>query len=316
MFYPRLCVSLDKTGCASGKQIQASLIVFHSACTIFASEIRGIIVKNILQRTITGIIYAALLIIAAIGGDAFFATVFSIILTLGIIEFSKLYTNNNTPHQWLCTIIDVAGGLSLFLSTFFYYKSGCVNPLFCYLPYLIIRPIIQLYLKGHNAIECLKTSAMSQIYVAASICMLNPLYFKYGTPQLLLVCLIFIWINDTGAFCVGSLLGKHRLFERISPKKSWEGFFGGLFFNIIAALIIYCYFFDIADLFTIAEWTLFAVVITVFATFGDLIESMIKRNAGVKDSGHILPGHGGILDRIDSLLLVIPTSLLFFYLTL
>ena len=296
MFYPRLSLSLDKTGCASGKQIQASLIVFHSACTIFASEIRGIIVKNILQRTITGIIYAALLIIAAIGGDAFFATVFSIILTLGIIEFSKLYTNNNTPHQWLCTVIDVAGGLSLFLSTFFYYKSGCVNPLFCYLPYLIIRPIIQLY--------------------AASICMLNPLYFKYGTPQLLLVCLIFIWINDTGAFCVGSLLGKHRLFERISPKKSWEGFFGGLFFNIIAALIIYCYFFDIADLFTIAEWTLFAVVITVFATFGDLIESMIKRNAGVKDSGHILPGHGGILDRIDSLLLVIPTSLLFFYLTL
>ena len=271
--------------------------------------------KNILQRTITGIAYVALLVVATIGGDIFFAAVFSIILVAGIIEFSRMYSNG-TPHQWMCTAVDVDGGLALFLSTFFAYRSGNINPVICYLPYLILRPILQLYIKGHNAMECLKTSAMSQIYIALSMSLLNLLYFKYGTPQLLLVCLIFIWINDTGAFCIGSLLGKHRLFERISPKKSWEGFFGGLVFTIIAGLIIYCYFFNIASIFSIAEWTLFAIIVTICATFGDLIESSIKRSVGVKDSGHLLPGHGGVLDRIDSLLLVTPASLFFFYLTL
>ncbi len=274
----------------------------------------GSIVKNILQRTITGIVYVALLVIATVCGDTYFAIIFSLILAAGIIEFSKLYANG-TPHKWLCTAVDVLGGLTLFLSTFFTYKTGEeTSPIIYYIPYLVIRPVVQLYIKGHNSMECLKTSAMSQIYIALSMTMLNHLYFK--APHLLLLCLIFIWINDTGAFCIGSLLGKHRLFERISPKKSWEGFFGGLFFNIIAALIIYCYFFDIAADFSIVEWTSFAIAVTIFATMGDLVESSIKRSVGAKDSGHILPGHGGVLDRIDSLLLVTPASLFFLYFTL
>jgi phosphatidate cytidylyltransferase len=115
-----------------------------------------------------------------------------------------------------------------------------------------------------------------------------------------------IWINDTGAYCVGSTMGKHRLCERLSPKKSWEGFFGGMAFCIIAsgiyALIAH------GDMLTSIA---FGLLVCVFATWGDLFESMLKRSAGVKDAGNIIPGHGGVLDRIDSLLFVAPAAAIF-----
>ncbi len=155
---------------------------------------------------------------------------------------------------------------------------------------------------------------MGQLYIAMLLSLLNFIYFEYGDIHLLLASLIFIWVNDTGAFCIGSLTGKHRLFERISPKKTWEGFFGGLIFNIIAALISYGSFYDISECFSILEWTSYSLFVTIFATWGDLLESLIKRSVGAKDSGHMLPGHGGVLDRIDSLLLVTPMTLLFFFL--
>ena len=130
-------------------------------------------------------------------------------------------------------------------------------------------------------------------------------------PRLLLGVFIFIWLYDTGAYCVGMLLGRHRLFERISPKKSWEGVIGGILLSVAGAYVTHRWFdefFQVPD-FTI--WMGLSVVVAVFATFGDLVESLIKRTVGVKDSGHILPGHGGILDRIDSLLLVAPAVLIY-----
>ena len=127
-----------------------------------------------------------------------------------------------------------------------------------------------------------------------------------------------IWLNDTGAFCVGSLIGRRRLFERISPKKSWEGFYGGLLFSIIAGIVAgsplladHC----TASLhnanFTAVSLGILGLLVSIMSTWGDLVESMIKRTLGIKDSGHLLPGHGGILDRIDSLLFVAPATLLF-----
>ena len=130
-------------------------------------------------------------------------------------------------------------------------------------------------------------------------------------PRLLLGLFIFIWLYDTGAYCVGVLLGRHRLFERISPKKSWEGVIGGVAFSVLGAFASHHWFnefFQVPDLMT---WVGLSVVVAVFATFGDLVESLIKRTVGVKDSGNIMPGHGGILDRIDSLLLVAPAVLIY-----
>ena len=122
---------------------------------------------------------------------------------------------------------------------------------------------------------------------------------------------IMIWLNDTGAFCVGSMIGKHKLFPRISPNKSWEGFFGGVVFAIASAFVFKYGFPQYFDNISIGGLCGLGVVVSAFATWGDLVESLIKRTLGVKDSGTLLPGHGGILDRIDSLLLVVPASLLY-----
>jgi phosphatidate cytidylyltransferase len=129
---------------------------------------------------------------------------------------------------------------------------------------------------------------------------------------LLLALFVFIWVNDTGAYLIGSWLGKHRLFERISPKKSWEGFFGGLIFTLAASLLVAHFFpaaFPYAGMSAIAayfHWLVIAAIIVVFGVYGDLLESLLKRNLNIKDSGHFLPGHGGILDRFDAALLAAP----------
>lgn len=251
---------------------------------------------------------------AMICGPIVFAIVFTIILTLGIFECNKLCSNSLK-----CTkesFIDAIGGILMFLATFFsYYKPELgINPIICYLPYIAVRFIMQLYIKDGDSSSCLKSATLSQIYVALPITILNIIYFNYGTPQLLLAGLIFIWMNDTGAYCVGSLIGKNRLFERISPKKSWEGFFGGMIFTILTGIIFCSYFSEYFGNIGLTNWIIYSILVSVFATWGDLIESMLKRAVGAKDSGNILPGHGGILDRIDSLLLVSIISAIFFYL--
>ena len=272
--------------------------------------------NKLIKRTITGVIYVALLIAAILGGPVLFATIFCCILAFGILELERLCMKDK-PQPAIIRIVDIAGGLAMFLSTFFSYKcQAWINPIVCYLPYFVIRMVMQLYIKNADTLKSATTSAFSQIYIALPITLLNLIYFEYGNPQLLLVCFAFIWMNDTGAFCIGSLIGKRRLFERISPKKSWEGFFGGILFNIVLALVLYCSFNDIFADFALYEWVLFSIIVSIFATWGDLAESLIKRSVSAKDSGTILPGHGGVLDRIDSLLLVAPASLIIFYIIL
>ena len=161
----------------------------------------------------------------------------------------------------------------------------------------------------HNAVACVRQSLASVFYVALPLTMLNALIAKFS-PQLALAVFIFIWLYDTGAFLVGCAIGKHRLFERISPKKSWEGVAGGAVFVIAFAIAISCIpalnaFFNPQAL-SIDTWIVMGITAVVAATLGDLFESLLKRTAGVKDSGNIIPGHGGILDRIDSLLFVVP----------
>ncbi|MBR5030969.1 MAG: phosphatidate cytidylyltransferase, partial [Muribaculaceae bacterium] len=145
------------------------------------------------------------------------------------------------------------------------------------------------------------------VYVALPLSMLNAIASQYS-PMMVLAMFIFIWLNDTGAFLVGCAIGKHRLFERISPKKSWEGVFGGTAV-VIAAAICFATIPALGNLFnpqglSLGVWIILGAVTVVASTLGDLFESLLKRTAGVKDSGNLIPGHGGILDRIDSLLFV------------
>jgi phosphatidate cytidylyltransferase len=130
--------------------------------------------------------------------------------------------------------------------------------------------------------------------------------FNFHLPM---AFLLMLWANDTGAYLVGSKLGKHKLFERHSPKKTWEGFIGGILITAGAALLIARYFTDLSQI----QWVVIAVLISVFGTIGDLIESMFKRSINVKDSGGLLPGHGGLLDRFDGLFIAAPVVYIYLY---
>ena len=182
--------------------------------------------------------------------------------------------------------------------------------------------VSELYTRNENAIHDWAYTMLSQMYIALPFSMINVLAFRQAPDGdihyyylLPLSVFIFLWTNDTGAYCCGSLLGKHKLFPRISPAKSWEGSIGGALFVLIAAAVV-GYLESQSNALsglTIVQWLGLGLVVTVFGTWGDLVESLFKRTLGIKDSGNILPGHGGMLDRFDSSLMAIPASVVYLY---
>ena len=260
------------------------------------------IVKKFIIRAISGIIYGVLIIASlVIDNELLFDILFGLIAVLGIHEFNHLMSAEGRNIE---KSLDAVGGLLLFLVPVIWVIGGSTLGVGLYLAYLVARLVVQLYIKQGNPLTSLSASLMGQVYVALPLSILSSLYHFVG-QYMVLAMFAFIWISDTGAYMVGCLIGKHRLFERISPKKSWEGFFGGLGLSIIIAALAARFIPDGYVLLSgYAQWIVFAVLVAIFSTWGDLCESLIKRTVGVKDSGKLIPGHGGILDRIDSLLLV------------
>ena len=269
--------------------------------------------KNILIRTITGIIYVVV-VLAGIQSAHSFALLFSIVIILCLWEFYKLVELKNQVS--IVKIFNICGGVYFFLATYFVVYKG-IN-LFVYIPYfayLMLVFVLELYRAKENPLLNLAYSFLGQVYIVLPISLLNRVAFLplgsageiVYTPLILFSLFVFIWANDTGAFLVGMTFGKHRLFERVSPKKSWEGFFGGMFFAILSSVIIA----RINPEVKYIQWAGLSILVVLFATFGDLSESLMKRTLGVKDSGKALPGHGGFLDRFDSMLFAIYA--LFFY---
>lgn len=276
--------------------------------------------KNLILRSITGIIYVGLICGCVLAGSWWFIVFFALIAIAALEEFYHL-SNSATGGENITTlIIDVAGGLILCVGL------GCVNMSLLspfttavlggtfftvYLLYLVVRLVMQLYSQESSPLTNIAYSYMGQMYIALPLGLMSMFYTLPNGKYLLLATFIMIWLNDTGAFCVGSLIGKHKLFERISPKKSWEGFFGGVFFSVASSFVFKYLFPEYFESISLGGLCGLGIVVSAFATWGDLVESLIKRTLGVKDSGKLLPGHGGILDRIDSLLLVIPATLLY-----
>ncbi len=276
----------------------------------------------IVKRALFGGIYVALIVAALLLWDSskiLFIVLVSCFIILGMIEASRLFNHDGKPVTKHITILDCAGGVAMMLSLLNHHSQQVDGLLLVPLEIdFLLRLSFQLYLPSHNAIADVRQSLASLLYVAfplTAMCMIA----IHHTPRIVLAMFIFIWLYDTGAFLVGCAIGKHRLFERISPKKSWEGVVGGAAFVIIAAIIIACNepigaFFNSSELtpekwISIDTWIVMAVTVVIAATLGDLFESLLKRTAGVKDSGYLIPGHGGILDRIDSLLFVAPAVL-------
>lgn len=277
--------------------------------------------NNFIQRAIAGIIFVGVLIGCILGGPISFSLLFALITALTIHEFGVIISKQ--PDVEINKPICMLAGVFLFFGfAYLGVMPGQTEILIPYLFLIIYLLVSELYLKKKNPLNNWAYAMMSQIYIALSFAMLNVLaYHSIGNegelsnyqvqynPILPLSIFIFTWINDTGAYCTGMLFGKHRLFERISPKKSWEGSIGGGVFSIIAAIVMAHYF----PFMPISIWIGLALTVVIFGTLGDLTESLLKRTIGIKDSGNILPGHGGMLDRFDSTLMAVPAAVVYLY---
>ncbi len=275
-------------------------------------------IKNLILRTLTGIIFVAVIVGGFLYGPLTFCLLFCIITALSVWEYTHIV--NKQEHVTVNTFISTAAAAYLFLA-FFGYCSN-ITPPAVFIPYLlsiIYLLISELYLKRKSPISNWAFTMLGQMYVALPFSLLSVLAFT-TQPDVLatesinyngflpLSIFIFLWLSDTGAYCFGSLFGKNRLFPSISPKKSWEGFFGGLFVAVGCSQLL-----AMDASLNRWEWLGLSLVVVIFGTWGDLVESLLKRQLSIKDSGNILPGHGGMLDRFDSSLLAIPAAVIYLY---
>ncbi len=276
--------------------------------------------KNFIIRTITAVFFVAAIVTCFLRPEAMIL-LFGLVTGMTIWEFTRLVNDREgvTVNQLIATV----AGVYFFLAMAGF-CSGMTPPS-VFLPYLvtlIYLMVSELYLKQEDPVHDWAYTMMSQLYIALPFSMLNVLAFQSDADgvhyvwTLPLSVFVFLWINDTGAYLCGSLLGKHKLFPRISPGKSWEGSIGGGILVMIVAVLVW-YLLEQYEQNALGlsalEWAGLGLVIVIFGTWGDLVESLFKRTLGIKDSGNILPGHGGMLDRFDSSLMAIPAAVVYLY---
>ncbi|KGI20875.1 phosphatidate cytidylyltransferase [Hoylesella timonensis] len=277
--------------------------------------------KNLITRSITGILFVAIMVTSFLQ-SVNMIVVFALITGLATWEFTGLV--NEYKHVNVNRRITTVAGVYFFLAVAGV-NSGAIQTNAVFVPYLltiIYLFISGLYTKSSDSVNDWAYTMLSQMYIALPLSTINVIAFRqaadglnYYYYLLPLSIFIFLWTNDTGAYCTGSLFGKHKLFPRISPAKSWEGSIGGGILILIVASIMYYIESQGENLsgLNLIEWLGLGLVVVVFGTLGDLVESLLKRTLGIKDSGNILPGHGGILDRFDSSLMAIPASVVYLY---
>ena len=287
--------------------------------------------KNLIVRSITGVIFVAAIVTCFLRPEAMLL-LFAIVTGLTVWEFCGLVNEHvaaTSINRFICTV----AGVYFFLAMGGY-VSGITPSSGVFIPYLltlIYLMVSELYLKQENPINDWAYTMLSQMYIALPFSMIPVLAFNAGADGnihfnslLPLSVFIFLWVSDSGAYCVGSLIGKHKLFPRISPGKSWEGSIGGGVFVLIAAAIVAWYDQSAVESLKAAgevytpvlstiQWLGLGLVVCVFGTWGDLVESLFKRTIGINDSGNILPGHGGMLDRFDSSLMAFPAAVVYVY---
>lgn len=269
---------------------------------------------TILVRSLSGAVYVALVVCSIVGGPLYSGAVFMALAMLALVELNRMMGQKYgaTVPLWQSLVACVLmGTMTMFLAG----QEICVDrqmDLRVALRdnYIVVgtQAIYLLFVFGCMAAELFRkkepivnwmTFVLGQVYIVLPMALLNTISTD-GSYQAAVVLAVFvvIWVNDTGAYLSGMAFGRHKMFPRVSPKKSWEGLIGGALLATASAMCFAYY----TDYLSYLEWAFFAVVVVVCGTLGDLVESILKRTVGVKDSGTIMPGHGGILDRIDSVL--------------
>lgn len=251
------------------------------------------------KRLLSGIVYVAVIVGVIVWVPNHFSILVTILAWLACREFLALMGNNKNSLS--CNLSSTAGAI-LWIPVV---HDFAPIPTAIYSGLLIAALLLELWRKQEDPIRNWGNILISQVMIAIPFALMARICNISNT--LMLAIFVIIWVNDSMAYCTGSLLskrpgGNHKMFPRVSPGKSWEGLIGGFAFDLVAG-----YVFSIFEpQFSWWQWLVFALIIGIFGTLGDLMESLFKRTIGVKDSGNFMPGHGGVLDRFDSLLLATP----------
>ena len=279
--------------------------------------------KNLITRSITGVIFVTAIVVCFMRPEAMIL-LFALVTGLTVWEYTGIVNGieNVCVNRFLATVAAVYFFLGMAGFCAGIVPSAVFIPSLLTVVYMFIA---ELYTKAPNPINNWAYTMLSQMYIALPFAMVNVLAFRgvgngvvynYLAP---LSIFVFLWTNDTGAYLSGSLFGKHKLFPRVSPGKSWEGSIGGgLLVLLVAALVGMYQNSDMHEtatelILTVPQWMGLGLVVVLFGTWGDLVESLFKRTIGIKDSGNILPGHGGMLDRFDSSLMAFPAAVIYLY---
>ncbi len=261
--------------------------------------------NNFILRTITAVLFVIIIIGSVLVSHWAFTGLFLLVSVAGYLEFTTIVRHlNASPSRITGSLMALFTYLIITLTI---YNIISYNAYY----FLLLIPVIitanELFRKTGSALANVATALMGIVWIVIPLALLSGFFnlaeeIKWRQAGLLLGFFLILWIYDSGAYIIGSLIGKHKMIERVSPKKTWEGFAGGAFAGLLTAWMVSASFTELNTY----EWLLTAVIIIIAGTCGDLVESMFKRNAGIKDSGKILPGHGGILDRFDAVLLAAP----------
>lgn len=263
--------------------------------------------SNLQQRTIVGISGALLFVFCLYFSEWSYLLLILALSLLGQIEFYGLIREDGDDPLTKWGIIN---GILLNLICFFVARGDLpTKAFFLFFVLLGVIYISELYRKASNPFENIAYTMIGVFYVAMPLALLHFASFSNGffSYQIALGCFFLLWASDTGAYFAGRTLGKNKLFPRISPNKTWEGLAGGQLMAIGIAVVLGIYFTDLP----LWKWLCLSVIICITGTYGDLIESMLKRSLQIKDSGTLIPGHGGILDRFDGLLMAAPFAAFF-----
>ncbi|MBK9013658.1 MAG: phosphatidate cytidylyltransferase [Saprospiraceae bacterium] len=266
--------------------------------------------KGLTRRAITAVIFVIIMMTGLFLGRMSFFLLFAIITTLCLWEYLNMVLHHNTRRDWIRIFLGVAFGLTPFMLAAIMHFALADNDQFVIITSVLFFPLIflafiyELFAGAEKPFQNVAYIVLGMVYIGAPFSLLNFIAFngKGFNVWPIFGLLLLTWMNDTGAYLVGSWLGKTPLLPRISPKKTWEGTLGGVAVTFGVAYL-FC---AISGELRLVDWMVLALIVSVFGSIGDLIESMLKRSIAAKDSGTLLPGHGGVLDRFDAFIFLLP----------
>jgi phosphatidate cytidylyltransferase len=267
--------------------------------------------KGLMQRAATAAIFVVVMLSGLFLGRYSFIFLFAIITALCLWEYLCMVLSRYTRRDFTRMVLGVGFGLTPFVLASVLH----MNPLrfgdqfiiltsILFFPLIFLAFIYELFSRSATPFQNVGFIVLGMVYIGAPFSLLGFIAFEGENFNAWVVfgLLLLTWMNDTGAYIIGSQFGKHLLFPRISPKKTWEGTFGGIAITFLVAFL-FCVF---TGELRFIDWMVLAAIVSTFGSVGDLVESMLKRSVGVKDSGNMLPGHGGVLDRFDAFIFVLP----------